>query len=59
PKELFSCCIKGIMVNLSYVQQTTQDSVVLKNATLPISRLRRKEFINDFFAYFGAKQGAN
>lgn len=59
PKELFSYCIKGIMVNLSYVQQTTQDSVVLKNATLPISRLRRKEFINDFFAYFGAKQGAN
>ena len=59
PKWLFSFSIKGILINLSYVEKTTQDSVIVNNVNLPLARQRKKEFIEDLFTYFGEKRGEN
>lgn len=59
PKWLFSFSIKGILINLSYVEKTTQDSVMVNNISLPLARQRKKEFIEDLFTYFGEKRGEN
>ncbi len=56
-ENAFSYCMKGILVNLAYVEKTTQDSVYLKGVTLPIARHRKKEFIDDLFNYFGERKG--
>lgn len=57
PKDLFSYCTKGVCVNLSYVEKTTGNSVVLKDKTLNLARQRKKEFVADLFRFFGSKTG--
>lgn len=49
----FAECTSGCLVNLKYVEQVGKDSVVLENATLPVSRRMRKEFLNSFMKYVG------
>ncbi|MBP5693923.1 MAG: response regulator transcription factor [Bacilli bacterium] len=56
PKDLFSCCIKGVLVNISYIKKTTNNSVVLKSTTLPLSRLRKKDFLDDLYSFFGTRR---
>ena len=56
--NLFSFCMKGILINLEFVEKTVQESVYLVGGTvLPIARQRKKEFINDLFNYFGEEKG--
>ena len=57
PADLFSSPVKGIYVNLSFVEKTTQNTVELKNKTLPLARQRKKEFINALFSFFGGRNG--
>lgn len=57
PKGMFSSCCKGFMVNLSHVEKAANDSVYVNNAALPLSRSRKKEFMNDLFEYFGQRKG--
>lgn len=49
----FAECTSGCLVNLKYVERVGKDSVVLENATLPVSRRMRKEFLNSFMKYAG------
>ena len=57
PKGLFSYSMKGVFVNLSFVEKTTSDTVVLKNKTLHLARQRKKAFIADLFNFFDSKTG--
>lgn len=49
----FAECTSGCLVNLKYVERVGKDSVVLENATLPVSRRMRKEFLDSFMKYVG------
>lgn len=53
----FSRCINGCLVNLRYVDRTTQTSVFVGGDELPLARPRRKEFMNDLMNWIG-KGGA-
>ena len=57
PKELFSYSKKGVYVNLSYVEKTIGDAIVVSNKELPLARQRKKEFIKDLFGFFDRKEG--
>ena len=57
PKDLFSYCKKGVYVNLSYVEKTTGDTIVVNNKVLPLARQRKKAFIEDLFGFFDRKEG--
>lgn len=46
PEGRFARCGTSYLVNLRYVLMVKGNEVILPNATLPISRLRKKEFIN-------------
>lgn len=48
----FSRCHASYLVNLSYVSYTTKSEIVLTNGnTLPITRSKRTEFLNDLSKY--------
>lgn len=51
--EGFSRCINGCLVNLRYVDRTTQNSVFVGGDELPIARARHKEFMNDLISWLG------
>lgn len=53
----FSRCINGCLVNLRYVDRTSQSSVFVAGTELPLARPRRKEFMNDLMNWL-AKGGA-
>ncbi|MDD6302054.1 MAG: LytTR family DNA-binding domain-containing protein [Bacillales bacterium] len=53
----FSYCVKGVIVNLSKVIKIANDSVYIKDISLPLSRHRKKEFTNDLFNYLGSSKG--
>lgn len=57
PSGLFSYSMKGVYVNLAFVEKTTGNSVVLKDKTLNLARHRKKEFIADLFKFFNNKTG--
>ena len=57
PKGLFSYSTKGVYVNLSFVEKTTGNTVVVRNQTLNLARQRKKEFISDLFSFFEMKTG--
>lgn len=46
PEGRFARCGTSYLVNLRYVLMVKGNEVILPNAALPISRLRKKEFIN-------------
>lgn len=55
PKDSFSRCTIGILVNLIYVKEITFDSIILKNnETLPLSRGKKNGF-TEAFLYMGGK----
>ena len=43
--------------NLSYVEKTIGDAIVVNNKELPLARQRKKEFIKDLFGFFDRKEG--
>ena len=49
----FVRCSVHYLVNLKYVQGLTGDEVILPNAALPISRSKRKEFLDAIAQYEG------
>lgn len=49
----FSRCSSGCLVNLKYVETTTQNTVFVHGEELPVSRNRRKDFITDLIKYLG------
>ncbi len=49
----FSRCINGCLVNLRYVDRTTQTSVFVGGTELPLARPRRKDFMNDLLGWLG------
>ncbi|MCD8085356.1 MAG: LytTR family DNA-binding domain-containing protein [Clostridiales bacterium] len=56
PGELFVRCDNSHIVNLAYVTRINRDSAQVGDATVPISRPRRKEFVNAFTRYLGELQ---
>ena len=57
PKDLFSYSKKGVYVNLSYVEKTTGDTVIVCGEELPLARQRKKAFIEELFGFFDRKEG--
>lgn len=47
----FSRCNSGCMVNLQYVKKVTRDGVCIGNEVLPVSRSRRKEFMDNLMHF--------
>lgn len=52
-KEGFSRCINGCLVNLRAVTKIEKDTIYVGKNALPLSRQRKKEFIDDFMRYLG------
>ncbi len=50
-EEGFSRSISGCLVNLSYVTGIGKDTVSLGSDALPLARLRKKEFMEEFMRY--------
>lgn len=55
PKLMFSRINSGVTVNLNAVIGVDNDSVVLPNEVLPLSRRKKKEFCSNLARYFGGK----
>lgn len=53
PKEVFFRCDNSYLVNLAYVSKINLDTVKVGRYELPVSRPRRKDFINSFTNYLG------
>lgn len=53
----FCACGKSYLVNLSYVEQITANTVVVNGTELPLSRSCKKSFKDAFTRYFGAQRG--
>lgn len=53
--EGFSRSNNGCLVNLRKVKKINKTTVQLQNCVLPISRQRRKDFIDDFMTYMRGK----
>lgn len=45
PADCFAKCAKSFIVNLAWVEAVKGDEIILPNMTVPISRQRKKEFI--------------
>ncbi len=56
PPELFVRCDNSYIVNLAYVKRIDRDSAQVGADMIPISRPRRKEFVNAFTRYLGELQ---
>lgn len=51
----FSRCNSGLLVNLDYVERVEKNTVTVAGETLPVSRSRKMEFMEDLAAYVGGK----
>ena len=51
----FSRCSNSYLVNLLHVQQIENDVVLVGNNRLPVSRGRKKTFLEDFLSYLGGR----
>ena len=49
----FARCNTSYLVNLKYVQTVRKDEVVVAGSSLPLSRSRRKEFLDRLAGYKG------
>lgn len=47
----FALCNNGVLVNLRYVRKVEQETVWVEDTVLPISRSKRKEFIEKIMQY--------
>ncbi len=56
PTGTFSKINAGTLVNLQKVTSVQQDSVLLNDTELPLSRRRKKEFCADLAHYYGEKK---
>ena len=55
PKDKFSRCNIGYLVNLSYVKAVEGDDVIVGNDRIKISRPRKRDFLADLAAYSGVR----
>ena len=55
----FSRCNKSYIVNLAFVRGVKDETVVVGNEKLPLSRLRRKEFMDTLAAYVSGSMGGS
>lgn len=53
PADGFSKCNNGFLVNLKYVDYVEKEEVIVGGERLPISHLRRKDFVNELAAGWG------
>lgn len=54
----FSRCNVSYLINLRYLDSIKNNDVILYNGeTLSISRNRKKDFLNDFFAHLNKNGG--
>lgn len=51
----FARCNSGYLVNLSHVKKVEKELVYVDDTSLPISRSRRKEFMEKLTNYFGSR----
>lgn len=51
----FSRCNSGLLVNLAWVERVEKNTVTVAGETLPVSRSRKMEFMEDLAAYVGGK----
>lgn len=56
PADSFSKCNNSYLVNLKYVDCVVKEEVLIGNDRLPISHLRRKEFVAELSRYFGRRK---
>ena len=49
----FSECMSGCLVNLAFVEKLEKDTVLVAGISLPMSRRRKKDFIQNFIEYVG------
>jgi DNA-binding LytR/AlgR family response regulator len=49
----FATCSSSYLVNLKYVKQVTKDTVYLADTKLPITRLKKAGFLQQFSDYLG------
>lgn len=52
----FSEINRSLIVNLAYVDNYSNNDVVISNEVLPLSRVYKASFLNDLTKYFGEKQ---
>ena len=52
----FSKCNNGYLVNLKYVDCVEKEEVIIGSERLPISHLRRKDFVQELARYLGQKR---
>ncbi len=53
---MFFRCDNSYIVNLAYVEQVTKDTAKVVTWDIPVSRMRRKDFMNAFNCYLGELQ---
>ncbi len=53
---LFFRCDNSYIVNLAHVERVTKDTAKVGRWEIPVSRMRRKDFINAFTCYLGELQ---
>jgi DNA-binding LytR/AlgR family response regulator len=51
----FIACGNSYLVNMDYITNIEKESVVVGEDKLPISRLKKKEFMNTVTLYFGGR----
>lgn len=51
----FLRCVSGILVNAEHITKITQNSVFLSDIELPLSRRRRKEFVDEYMNILSRK----
>ena len=54
-KGIFSEINRSLIVNLAFVDNYSNNDVVLDGETLPLSRVYKSSFLNDLIQYFGDK----
>ncbi len=54
--SMFFRCDNSYIVNLTYVEQVTKDTARVDTWDIPVSRMRRKDFVNAFNCYLGELQ---
>ena len=57
PASLFVRCHGSFLVNLDYVVRIDGDQIFLPNATVPLSRTYKKEFMDAFTRFLGGTHG--
>lgn len=56
PQEGFARCNNSYLVNFKYVDGVEKEEVVIGSDRLPVSHLRRKEFVAALARYLGARR---